>query len=61
MEEVKHRLMICADSLRVCKEPITSTYLMWELMNWISDDELVEWDITIIDVAEEVEHYCNAI
>jgi len=36
---------------------LTPTYLLYELMNELSDEQLFEMDIDIIDVAEKVYYY----
>lgn len=52
-------LRLAADTLRIMGKPITPTYLMWQVMNDISDEELKERNMSITEVAEEVEQYFN--
>lgn len=52
-------LRLCADNLRLMDRPLTPTYLMWQMMNELTDEMLDEMDYTLVDVAEEVQQYCD--
>lgn len=54
---INHIIARTAVLLRAENKPVTSTWLMWTILNEHTDEELYETGTDIVDLAEKIEYY----
>ena len=52
-------MKLLANDLIKSGRKVSPTFLMWQMMNELTDQELYELDLTITDIAEEVLKFCE--
>lgn len=61
MRTVNGEIAEAAERLKANGDPVTATYLMWEVLNTTTDEELYELGSDIVDVAEKVEYFLTGV